>query len=177
MNFFHGNSMHFVPKGPLDDKSSLVQVPVRHQAITRTNNDQILWHHMASLGRNEFNTSCQIFSRYYAWVCWSYVNRACPPMKRLPTTSTLPACWAHKGHISFCQRFAVERMRSHTWAAQHCQQRIQIKRVSQWAAVWAHRATSCVYMLVLKPSGSKWGKLYWVCYGVMKAISLIESGK
>ena len=45
-----------MPQNPIDDKSTLVQVMawcLRHQAITWTNVDPDLCHHMAWLGHNE----------------------------------------------------------------------------------------------------------------------------
>ena len=49
-------SLKFVPKSPIDNKSALVQVMARHQAITLTNENQVHRRIHAALGGDELMT-------------------------------------------------------------------------------------------------------------------------
>ena len=70
-------SLKFVPKGPIDYKSALVQAPKRRETITRINADQIHRRIYTALGGNEITKS----GRSFHWglvhlvqsasICWN----------------------------------------------------------------------------------------------------------
>ena len=56
-------SLKFVPKGPINNKSALVQVMAWHQAITETNADQLHWRIYTAEG-DEFSNIGILLSFY-----------------------------------------------------------------------------------------------------------------
>ena len=67
---------NFIPRGQIDNKSSLVQVRNSTKKviyITWTNVDQAVWHHVVSLTLDQFNTmagtiSHMTFSNAFSWM-------------------------------------------------------------------------------------------------------------